>query len=113
MGVPAPKPNHPRRKPKIGAQTKITAKVRQEVLRRSGGLCERCGKHSSWGMEMAHLQSAAQGGSGSECFNIVLLCGPSIQNGTCHFFADHTREGREWKIKKREELITYYESNRE
>lgn len=104
-----PKPKHRRLKPKRGSQTKITAKVRQEVLRRSNSCCERCGRHSSWGMEMAHCLSAAKGGKGSEAYNVILLCGPSIQNGTCHFFADHTREGREWRMNKRDELIKYYE----
>lgn len=103
-----PKPNHGRRKPKRGAQTKITAKVREEVLRRSNWCCERCGRHSSWGMEMAHLQSAAQLGRGDQEWNVVLLCGPSTDSSTCHHFADHSAAGREWRMKKREELERYY-----
>lgn len=108
MGVPTPKPSHKRRAPKRGDKTKITPKVREEVLRRSNWCCERCGKHSSWGMEMAHLLSAGKGGSGSEPWNIVLLCGPSVNSGTCHNFADYTKEGREWRKRKREELKRYY-----
>lgn len=108
VGVPVPKPKFKRRKPKRGSQTRITPKVREEVLRRSSGCCERCGKHSSWGMEMAHLQSAAQGGSGGEEWNVVLLCGPSTDSKTCHHFADHSKAGREWRIKKRKQLEKYY-----
>ena len=96
-------------KPKRGNRTRITQKVRIEVLRRSEGLCERCGKHSSWGMEMAHLEQASSGGSGSDESNVVLLCGPSVQTGTCHNFADYTSAGREWRKAKREELQNYYE----
>lgn len=105
---PVPKPNHKRRKPKRGQRTKITQAVRREVLERSEGKCERCGKHSSWGMEMAHLEQASQGGSGGDKANVVLLCGPSVQTGTCHNFADYTADGREWRKAKREELQQYY-----
>lgn len=108
MGVPVPKPKFKRRCPKQGNKSKITAKVREEVLRRSEGLCERCGTCQSWGMEMAHLLSAGQGGSGSEPWNVVLLCGPSVNTGTCHNFADYTKAGREWRKQRQGELKKYY-----
>lgn len=103
-----PKPSHKRYKPKQGNRTKITQKVRKEVLRRSGGKCERCGRTSSYAFEMAHLISAGQQGSGKEPWNIALLCGPKVNTGTCHNWADETREGREWRKAKREELRRYY-----
>ncbi|WP_121605333.1 HNH endonuclease [Virgibacillus sp. Bac332] len=95
-------------KPKRGQLTKITQNVRKEVLERSGGCCERCGKHSSWGMEMSHLVQASQGGRGDLPSNIVLLCGPSVQTGTCHHFADHTKAGREWRMEMKDKLENYY-----
>ena|SRR5690625_4146786 len=103
-----PKPNHKRRVPKRGTRTRITQAVRDEVLRRSEGRCERCGRSQAYAFEMAHLQQASQGGSGSDPANIALLCGPSVNTGTCHNFADYTAEGREWRMEKRKELIEYY-----
>jgi 5-methylcytosine-specific restriction endonuclease McrA len=108
VGVPSPKPIHKRRAPKRGNKTKITPKVREEVLRRSEGKCERCGRSRAYAFEMSHLVQASHGGSGSDPANIVLLCGPSVNTGTCHSFADSTREGREWRMKKRDELERYY-----
>lgn len=108
---PVPKPNHSRRKPKRRQITRITEKVRDEVLRRSGWKCESCGASNAYAFEMAHLINASHGGRGDDPKNIALLCGPSVNTGTCHHFADHTSEGREWRIKKREELRKYYEQN--
>ncbi|WP_243299122.1 HNH endonuclease [Bacillus litorisediminis] len=103
-----PKPRHRRRVPKRGNVTKITQKVRKEVMRRSEGKCERCGKSQAYSFEMAHLKQASQGGRGDEPWNIALLCGPSVNTGTCHNFADYTAEGRKWRMEKREELYKYY-----
>lgn len=101
---------HNRLKKKRGQHTAITQKVRREVERRSGKRCERCGRSRAYSFEMAHLTNASQYGSGSEPFNIALLCGPRVNSGTCHQWVDETREGREWKQKKRLELIKYYET---
>lgn len=108
MANPAPKPNHKRRVPKQKNRTRITNKVRREVLRRSEGKCERCGRSTAYAFEMAHLQQAGNCGLGNDPANIVLLCGPSVNTGTCHNFADYTAEGRAWRMKKREELERYY-----
>lgn len=105
---PVPKPKHKRRVPKRGTLTKITNKVRQEVLRRSEGKCERCGRTRAYAFEMAHLIQASDLGRGDDPANIVLLCGPSVNTGTCHNFADYTAKGREWRMQKRKELIAYY-----
>lgn len=103
-----PKPNHNRRVPKRGTLSKITTVVRQEVIRRSKGQCERCGRTTAYSFEMAHLVQASQGGRGNDPANIVLLCGPSVNTGTCHNFADYTSAGREWRMRKREELQELY-----
>jgi 5-methylcytosine-specific restriction endonuclease McrA len=107
--VPKINPNHKRRKPKIKDITRITNKARQEVLRRSEGKCERCGRSRSYAFEVSHLRQASKIGSGSDPANLVLLCGPSVNTGTCHWFADSTAEGREWRMQKHEELKRYYE----
>ncbi|MFA1821201.1 HNH endonuclease [Virgibacillus oceani] len=107
QAVPKINPDHKRRAPKN--ITKITNKVRREVLIRSEHKCERCGRTSAYAFEMSHLEQAGQQGSGRDPANIVLLCGPSVNTGTCHHFADSTAEGRAWRMKKREELKRYYE----
>lgn len=104
---PVPKPRHKRRVPKN--KSKITQKVRREVIRRSEGKCECCGRSRAYAFEMAHLKQASQGGRGDVPYNIALLCGPSVNSGTCHNFADYTAKGREWRLAKRKELIEYYE----
>ncbi len=105
--VPKINPNHKRRVKKNA--TKITQKVTDEVLRRSGGRCERCGKSSAYAFERAHLIQASQGGRGDDPANIVLLCGPSVNSGTCHNWCDYTAAGRMWRMQKRKELEQYYE----
>src|SRR5690625_647381 len=109
MMFPKINPNHKRRVPKRRNLTKITNEVRKEVLRRSEGKCERCGRSRSYAFEMAHLVQASQLGRGDDPANIVLLCGPSVNTGTCHNFADYTADGRDWRMAKRKELIKYYE----
>lgn len=109
MIYPVPKPNHKRRVPKQKDRTRITNKVRREVLRRSEGKCERCGRSTAYAFEMAHLQQASHCGRGDDPANIAYLCGPSVNTGTCHNFADYTAEGRAWRKKKHEELKRYYD----
>ena len=94
--------------PKRRNITRITPSVRKEVLRRSEGKCERCGRTQAYAFECAHLINASQMGSGKEPWNVVLLCGPKVNSETCHNWADETRTGREWKQAKREELKKYY-----
>lgn len=108
MPRPAPKPSFKRLKPKRGQKSRITQSVRNEVRERSNGCCERCGRSRAYAFEMAHLVQASQGGRGDDPANIVLLCGPSTNSNTCHNFADYTAKGREWRMKKREELIKKY-----
>lgn len=103
---PVPKPT---RKPKSNRHTKITQKAREEVYRRANKKCERCGMTNPYCFEVAHLVQASQGGRGDDPSNLALLCGPSVNTGTCHNFADYTTKGREWRMSKRKELINYYE----
>lgn len=105
---PVPKPNHKRLKQKRGNKSRITQNVRNEVLRRSEHKCERCGRSQAYAFEMAHLKQSSAGGCGNVPYNVVLLCGPSVNTGTCHNWADYTKEGREWRISKREELMVLY-----
>lgn len=105
--IPAvPKPSHKRNKPTAKQRGQISMKVRREVETRSEGYCECCGKHknSVWGLQKAHLirrwklnETTAQ--------DIADLCGPSVNTGTCHWWIDNTKEGREWAKVFREKLL--------
>lgn len=110
---PVPKPNHRRRVPKRGNHTRITKKARNDVYERVGYRhCERCKVSQAYAFEVAHLEQASQGGSGDDPANLALLCGPSVNSGTCHWWADSTKEGREWRMEKRKELQEYYTSKK-
>jgi len=107
--IPKINPNHKRRVPKRGTRTRITQKARNEVYERVGYRhCERCKRSQAYAFEVAHLIQASQGGSGDDPANLALLCGPSVNSGTCHWWADSTKEGREWRMEKRKELQEYY-----
>jgi hypothetical protein len=110
---PVNKPKHNRRVPKRGNLTKISTKARKEVIRRSEGRCERCGRSQAYAFEVSHLVNASQLGSGSDPANLALLCGPKVNKGTCHNFADETAKGREWKQQFRKKLQAYYQSRGE
>lgn len=103
---PVPKPPKRKRKPN---KSIITNNARQEVYRRADGKCEWCGITNPYCFEVAHLIQASQGGRGDESFNLALLCGPSVNTGTCHNKADYTAKGREWRLSKRKELMKLYE----
>lgn len=111
MQIPKINPNHRRRVPKRRNVTRITPKARNEVYERVGmRKCERCGRTFAYAFEVSHLEQASQGGRGDDPANLVLLCGPSVNTNTCHWWIDSTKEGREWAMEKRKELIEYYGS---
>ncbi|GGJ86194.1 hypothetical protein GCM10007063_05880 [Lentibacillus kapialis] len=112
MQVPKINPNHRRRKPKQSDVTRITQKARKEVLYRSEGKCECCGRMSAYAFEVAHLKGAGQYGPGYDPSNLVLVCGPSVNSNTCHHWLDSTAEGRNWRMKKRKELMELYGQSR-
>lgn len=107
-----------RYKPKRGRHTAITDKCSTEVKRRASegnpegyAECERCGcSRPKVRFERAHLINASQYGEGGQPWNIAYLCGPKTETGTCHQWADETKEGHDWKMQKRAELFEYYTS---
>src|SRR5699024_2353439 len=105
---PVPNPVRQRHKRTRGQKTRITQAARQAVYERSQMKCERCGRTRAYSFEVAHLINASQGGRGDDPNNLVLLCGPSVNTGTCHNWADYTKEGREWRQNKRKELLIHY-----
>src|SRR5699024_9184933 len=107
MTRPVPKPT---RKPKSNNHSKITQKARAEVYERADGKSERSGMTNPYCFEVAHRVQASQHGRGDRPSNLSLSRGPSVHTGTCHWFAEYTAEGREWRMNKRKELIGFYGS---
>lgn len=110
---PVQKPKHKRVSRTQAQETKITAKVTAEVYRRASvddyHICEHCGcSRPKFWFERCHMINASQYGTGRAPWNVLLLCGPSTQQGTCHHWADKTIEGRDWKAAKQAELFIYY-----
>lgn len=102
---PIPKPSYKRFKKTARQRGQILKHVYNEAWERAGGRCERCGRHDVWTIEAAHVERRWRfGQEGVTAADIVMLCGPSTLSGTCHHWADYTREGREWLLKKREEF---------
>lgn len=105
--LPVPKPKFKRIKKTARQRGEVTKAIYNEAWMRSGGRCERCGKgeYEVWTLDAAHVERrwrSSQDGIGPE--DILILCGPSVQSGTCHHWADYNREGREWLLHKREEV---------
>lgn len=104
---PVPKARHRRRSKTAKQRGQVNKVVYAEALKRSGGLCERCGRSGwqAWTLEAAHVERRWRyGQEGVTAADIVILCGPSTDSRTCHHWADCTREGREWLLNKREEI---------
>ncbi|WP_272945712.1 hypothetical protein [Paenibacillus graminis] len=36
--------------------------------------------------------------------DVAMLCGPSVNSGTCHHYVDYTKEGKQWGYDFRERL---------
>ena len=104
---PVPKPKHKRGSKTARQRGQVTKDVYEEAWERAGGRCERCGRSwlAAWTLEAAHVERrwrSRQEGITAE--DIIILCGPSTDSRTCHHWADYTREGREWLLRKREEI---------
>ena len=108
---PVPKPKYGRSKKTAKERGFITKAVYDEAAHRAQGRCEWCGWAAGsfdptgrrWGLEAAHLirrrncdETTAQ--------DIAMLCGPSVNSGTCHNKVDYTREGRQWAANYRKQL---------
>ncbi|MFW5438830.1 hypothetical protein [Paenibacillus apiarius] len=95
---PVDKPKHRRLKPTTKQRGRISPEVYQAAYERSGGRCERCHKAGSqeYGtLQCAHLVRRWKLDETTEN-DVAMLCGPSVNSGTCHHWVDYTREGREW-----------------
>lgn len=110
---PAPKPSHKRSKPTAKQRGQISKEVYDEAVERSGGRCEACGWYEGsynvgnrkWGLECAHLIRRRNVEMETTVTEVAMLCGPSVNTGTCHNKVDYTRAGKNWAIQYREYLL--------
>ena len=83
---PVPKPSYKRFKPTAKQRGSITPKVRQQLIERSGGACERCGRRAVHAAHITRRWKLQE----TTVNNLLHLC------IDCHRWADNTKEGREW-----------------
>lgn len=103
---PAPKPTSRRNKLTTKMRGRIKPEVYQGAMERSGGLCERCGKYGSYEyqtLQCAHLIRRWKIEGETTVNDVAMLC------LECHFWADNTKEGREWLSNYREGLLKHEE----
>lgn len=99
---PAPKPDYKRSKKTRKERGRISKEVYQKAYEYSGGRCVHCDwidgsilDKRKWGLQAAHLIKRNDLLETTE-HDIAMLCGPSVNTGTCHWWVDSTEEGREW-----------------
>lgn len=65
----------------------IPAKLRKQVMERSGGVCEKCGR-KDWRMAVHHIDPKGMGGrkDADTLDNLIYLC------GVCHDLAHGIRD---------------------
>lgn len=101
---PVPKPKHKRNKPTAKQRGAISKEVYSAALERSGGRCEQCG--STEGLQCAHLLRRWQIEGETTVNDVAMLCGPSVNSGTCHHYVDYTAGGKQWALNKRTEFYS-------
>jgi hypothetical protein len=101
-----PKPQHKRVKPTAKQRGNIKPSVRSKAKERANGHCEMCGVHESqiWGLQCAHLVRRWKLAETTEN-DVAMLCGPSVNTGTCHNKVDYTTEGRKWALQYHMKLL--------
>lgn len=102
---PVPKPTHNRKSPRLRDRGRIHPHVYSTAYDNANGRCEWCGYRDGsidpsgqkWGLEAAHGVRRRHLNE-TTADDLIMLCGPSVNTGTCHNIADYTRAGRERMI---------------
>lgn len=92
----------------------ITPEVYQAAWEYARGKCVCCGwdPDQFWDgvskktkLEAAHyIRRHNFGQEGVQAWDVLMLCGPQVNSGTCHNWIDSTAAGKAWAIEKREEI---------
>jgi 5-methylcytosine-specific restriction endonuclease McrA len=104
--------HHKRDKPTWKENGEVSPVTAEHVYERDEYRCVRCKKgiydRDRYGftvqLNICHIQGKGQYGGG-ERENLILLCGPSTNHDTCHFFIDSTRAGREYAKRYQEQVL--------
>lgn len=108
---PCPKPDFKREKPTAKQRGATSKAVYAAALARSGGRCERCGCVGE--LQCAHLIRRRLIKDKTTVNDVAMLCGPSVNTGTCHNWVDYTEEGREWGKAKRDYFYSLIEEGKD
>lgn len=104
MGNAVPKPKYKRYKPTAKQRGAISPEVYAAALKRSGGRCECCGRYGE--LQCAHLVRRHNIKGRTTVNDVAMLCGPSVNTGTCHNWIDYTRAGADWAKGLREQFYS-------
>ncbi|MNR93680.1 hypothetical protein D3C72_247380 [compost metagenome] len=99
---PVNKPNYRRRKPTSKMRGRIKPEIYKAAMERAEGRCERCKQYRE--LQCAHLIRRWKIDGETTVNDVAMLCGPSVNTGTCHNWIDYTQEGREWAEEYRQLL---------
>lgn len=108
---PVYKPKHKRIKPTQKQKGNISNSIRKKVNKRSEvdgyPRCEGCHKNKSACMtlENAHIESRGSIDHMTTENDLLRLCGPSTDSGTCHHYVESTKAGKQYMRDQREHLI--------
>lgn len=105
--LPCHKVKHRRNKPTAKKRGQIKPEVYNAAMERSGGCCERCGRYGNpeyQTLQCAHLVRRWRIEVETTINDVAMLCGPSVNTGTCHNWIDYTKEGKDWAEEYREQL---------
>lgn len=89
----------------------ISQKVRDIVNARTifapVGCCERCKKNRNgfWRLELAHIDSRNFIEHKTTDTDLLRLCAPSNESGTCHHWVDSCEKGFEWMKEQQIKLL--------
>lgn len=68
--------------------------------------CEGCHKNKSacWTLENAHVEGRGSIPNKTTEYDLLRLCGPSTQSGTCHHYVESTKQGKQYMLDQRDRL---------
>lgn len=90
----------------------ISNAVRKRVNDRSAETgyprCEGCHKNklACWTLENAHVEGRRHISHKTTDHDLLRLCGPSTDTGTCHHYVESNREGKQYMLDQRDRLRT-------
>ena len=84
----------------------IRNKYRKKVNHRSQDYCEGCQRHklSCMTLENAHIDGRGTIDHLTTDHDLLRLCGPSTESGTCHHWVHSSEDGKAWMVEQQKRL---------